>query len=337
MHDTNPPSQNGAETDEETASQTTAELRTSDHSEPMTEEQSMLTRRNALLTIAAGATTTLAGCSDTSPGGNSTGDNGSNGQVDGNAINNLETNGYDLVVSLNTNAETNRVRLVDQEDSELSSTSVGAGVGQVTLSYEGYEPGEYSVLAVGGGNVIDEETITFDPELTITDVGAISQDSPDPSEFKRIPESKKDAAIENNRQIWVTIENTGNAAVTVTNMTFIGSEVRDDFQVDAPADRSSSNLMSHMHNDVTADDETTINPGGTFNALSNGDPYGFETCISTSGTVEITVISQELPDLSVKTEYTRSAEAGDWQDEDIAERYKECPGSLGEIDPVTSE
>jgi hypothetical protein len=313
--------------DEEAQSQTLSELRTSNQSEPMTEGQSMLTRRNALLTIAASATTTLAGCSDTSPGGNSTGDNGSNGQVDGNAINNLETNGYDLVVSLNTNAETNRVRLVDQEDSELSSTSVGAGVGQVSLSYEGYEPGEYSVLAVGGGNVIDEETITFDPELTITDVGAISQDHP---EFKRIPNEHKDVEIDNNGQIWVTIENTGNSAVTVTNMTLIGSEVQDMFQTDYSEDESFIALASHGYGeDITEQDETTISPGGVFNALASA-PYKPTYCIGGSGTVEITVISRELSNFSVKTGYTRSTEKGDWQGDG-------CPSSLEDIDPVSSK
>lgn len=333
MHDTNPPSQNGADTDGETPSQTPSELRTSSQSESMTEEQSMITRRNALLTIATGATAALAGCSNTSPGGNSTGGNESSGQADGNAINNIEINGYDLVVSLNTNAETNRVRLVNQEDAELSSTSVGAGVGQVSLSYKGYKPGKYSVLAVSGGNVIDEKTITFNPELTITDVGAISQEHP---KFKRIPENEKETAIKNHNQIWVTIKNTGNTAVTVTNITFVGSEVRDDYQVDAPADESLFNLVSHSYGKATEANETVIDPGGTFNALSSGVPYKPTNCINNSGTVKITVFSRELSKFSIEATYNRSTKQGDWQDGYIAERYKECPTSFEEIDPVTS-
>lgn len=343
MHDTNPPSQNGAETDEETASQTTAELRTSGHSEPMNEEQSMLTRRNALLTIAAGTMTTLAGCSDTSPGGNSTRDNGSNGQVDGNAINNLEINGYDLVVSLNTSAETNRVRLVDQEDSELSSTSVGAGVGQVSLSYEGYEPGEYSVLAVGGGNVIDEETITFDPEIEITDVGTVSQETP---EFNRVPDKdhiQYDRYVRNYNQVWVSIENTGNVPVTVTNVKFASDGWEDDDPPHTePADQSGDNLAVHGVLGIGGsgdENQTKIDKGGSYNALSHPNSPAFPgktECSGTTGMMKITVNLKHGSNLSGEFAYSRGTKQGDWQDDVMWEKNKECPTSFGEIDPVSS-
>ncbi|WP_247729557.1 hypothetical protein [Halovivax limisalsi] len=172
-------------------------------------------RRAYLTGTACGLVSVLAGCTTSGDDDPSTGDP-SNGETD--TFPTIEWEGNTLTVTIASDADVGYVDLVDpngetvkrdfpKDTAEVSYTLLGEIA-------DGYEPGEYQLVAANGESVIDETTISLEPELTITAVKRAA-DHPDMDWDKDSSRWENQAALE--------IENAGTAPSYLKSVRWVDS------------------------------------------------------------------------------------------------------------------
>lgn len=280
--------------------------------------------RRTVLTGFSGAIVALTGCLSSSDSSNPPGEGGANAtSEDGTAsapvdqsdtFETVEMEKTKLVVDLASGVEAEFVNLIGPSGEMKDQGRVREGVTRVTFELlgeaeEGYEPGEYRVLAVSGDSTVGETSISIRPELQIRDV----------MWAKNHPEMDWDK----NRQGWkqlaaLTIENTGNGPTYLSAIKWR----------DAPLSRvKSDEIVDHSYGRVLSAGETTtvVSQVGVYQTESStgiGTPVPCGELGTEPMIVEAVVQAGENPKYKQMIEY--------------GEKDGECDLSIGEEGPVTS-
>lgn len=132
------------------------------------------TRRQLIGSVGSGLLIALAGCSSASTespeatGGSSNNSGGDTDTEDGNStvFTGFTFEGFTLNVSLGGADGYDKV-VAFYDSQEFASTDVSPSVGEVTLDFSDYSPGEYRFVAISSedDSVIAETTKTFSPEV----------------------------------------------------------------------------------------------------------------------------------------------------------------------------
>lgn len=224
----------------------------------MTWQQPTIDRRTALQTVASGALVGIAGCLDDTGSSEST---TTGSQSGGSAFMDVTVDGTTLTVEFESEADVDRINLVDPSGELFEHRSVAVGSQRVEFDLSGpYEPGEYDVVAVEGEESIATSSLPLRPDLSIKDVG-LYRNVPSKPWDEVYGESKTDR--KKNSEAFVTVENTGTGPEFVTELLFSG---------DVP------NPLEDIQGSGIYDAERVpIAPGERVDLFSDSLPFGAET------------------------------------------------------------
>lgn len=223
----------------------------------MTRDQK--TRRRIVLgSLLTGISTTLAGCAAVSDGGD-----GSASDSGGDAIQNIDVDGFSLVVELDRDAIA-QLNVIDPSGELLVQRMIESGVSRTTFPLPiDYPPGEYELIRLADGETIETTSVLLEPELELTEL-RLGRDHPE-----EMYDSASDYRTEAEAILSVTNSGTGPTAVTALR-----------FEGDVPLpthesyDETGSSGIYDPENDFGADAESiTIPAGETVLVYSNTRPF----------------------------------------------------------------
>ena len=225
----------------------------------MKHDQSTFDRRTVLRTAAV-LSAGLAGCLN---GSTETGDGTTTPNDDSDEqgiLRQVAVEGTELGVELGSEADVDRVNLIQPNGELFGTREVAAGVQQVSFEIgTAYDPGEYRILAVQNGETAAETSLEIRPQLEIVDVG-LFRNNPDKPWDEVYGESETDT--KKNGEAFVTVANTGTGPEAVIELRFVG---------DVP------NPIENPHGSGIHDsDAVSILPGDEIDLFSNSFPFGAE-------------------------------------------------------------
>ncbi|GAA0280535.1 COG1361 family protein [Halobacterium noricense] len=221
----------------------------------MTRHLQDLDRRTALRTVASAALAGIAGClsQDSSPG------NGSSA-VDG-PLQQVTVDGTAVVVGLASEADVDRINLIQPNGELFAQQAVAAGVQQVSFEIGAtYPPGEYDIVALQGEETVTEHSFQLQPEIHIRAVG-LFRNHPEKPWDEVYGESETDRL--KNGEAFVTVENTGTGPEAVVELIFLG---------DVP-----NPLENPRGNGMYETERVVVPPGETVDLFSGSFPFGSES------------------------------------------------------------
>ncbi|WP_081606169.1 hypothetical protein [Haloferax volcanii] len=185
----------------------------------MTHDQSTFDRRTVLRTAAV-LSAGLAGCLN---GSTETGDGTTTPNDDSDEqgiLRQVAVEGTELGVELGSEADVDRVNLIQPNGELFGTREVAAGVRQVSFEIgTAYDPGEYRILAVQGEETVAETSLEIRPQLEIVDVG-LFRNNPDKPWDEVYGESETNRI--QNSQASVSVRNLGTGAEAVLSLRFSG-------------------------------------------------------------------------------------------------------------------
>ena len=212
-------------------------------------------RRTALQTVASAAVASLAGClSQNSPASDGT-------TAAGGPLQQVAVNGTTVVVALVSEADVDRLNLIQPNGELFAQQSVAAGVQQVSFEIgTTYPPGEYDIVALEGEETVTEHSFELQPEIHIRAVG-LFRNHPEKPWDEVYGESETDRL--KNGEAFVTVENTGTGPEAVVELIFSG---------DVP-----NPLENPRGSGIYKTDQVVVPPEETVNLFSGSFPFGSES------------------------------------------------------------
>jgi hypothetical protein len=213
--------------------------------------------------------------------------------------------GTSLVVEIGSASALDKVSLVQPNGEQFGQREIITEVEQISFELGvAYDPGEYQVVGLNGGETVTEQSVSIKPDLQIREVG-LYRNQPDKPWTEVYGES--DTNIPKNGETFVSVENTGTGPNTVTGLVF---------------SRDVPNPVENPQNDGLYESEQVIvPPGETVDLFSYSFPFGSASkegmgC-SLDGnegqftvTVETTVGERPI-DSSFDVKYTGATEMGE--------------------------
>lgn len=212
-------------------------------------------RRTALRTVAGAALAGIAGClsQDSSPG------NGTSA-VDG-PLQQVTVDGTAVVVDIASEADVDRINLIQPNGELFAQQAVAAGVQQISFEIgTTYPPGEYDIVALQGEETVIEHSFELQPEIHIRAVG-LFRNHPEKPWDEVYGESETDRL--KNGEAFVTVENTGTGPEAVVELVFSG---------DVP-----NPLENPRGSGMYGTDRVVIPSGETVDLFSGSFPFGSES------------------------------------------------------------
>ena len=287
----------------------------------MIDMNSHLDRRKYLSAIVTSTTIATAGCNGV--GGSTDQPESEDEQAEANPgesaatqsdmLSSVDIQKKSIEVTITDSESLSALRLIGPDGSQVASVSVNAGVTKYSLDISSYKTGENKLVAIADGEIVDESTLTFKPEIEIADIGTTAED--DTPDFEWMSEHQKEDIMVAD-QVWVTVKNTGNVPGIVENIMFNTEGVMG--LTDPVEDLGPNTYWQDEHDDSPK----AILPGESFTFLSKPrsgilfDPK--KVCDGTTGTMKIEVILSSGKTTSKKFEYLRS-------EKEIDTPYLECP------------
>ncbi|CQH45975.1 probable secreted glycoprotein [Halobacterium hubeiense] len=197
-------------------------------------------RRTALQTVASAAVASLAGClSQNSPASDGT-------TAAGGPLQRVAVDGTTVIVALVSEADVDRLNLIQPNGELFAQQSVAAGVQQVSFEIgTTYPPGEYDIVALREDETIVETTIPIEPTLEIVEMG-IGRNQPE--------EMWTGAEDEISEEAFITVSNQGTGPEAITKLLFIGD-------VPYPSDEQGTNYAGAEDVSGIYDSETDSEVG----------------------------------------------------------------------------
>lgn len=262
-------------------------------------------RRTALRTIGGITLAGLAGCAGrTGSGGTDdeqTGTDGLVAAVEGSAL--VATFDADALDQLN----------VIQPDGELyAKREIATGVTQVSVEIgTSYQPGEFRVVGIADGDVVDEVFHDIRPSIEIVDVGL----------YRNHPEKPWDEVYGTadqtiNSQAFVTLRNSGTGSEEIVQLFFTGD-------LPNPSSTHDRSGMIHREPVILAPDETV-------DVYSDTLPFGFPKNEDSIGCVIQGVMGEFT--VSVATSVSGNRVSRDFSVEySNSNEMSDCTISIGEV------
>ena len=246
-----------------------------------------VSRREILLSVAGAAA--LAGCSE----------NGST-PSDDDVFRETAIDGTELRIELAESVDADAVSVIDPSGESFAEESLSPGATQtrVEIGFE-YEPGEYLIVAVAGGETVGETTHTIEPQLEITEVG-VGANHPD--------EMPEELGTTSEAEAFVVVENRGTGPDAIEQLYFDG---------DVPNPRAIEEGQSGIFDSDTGrgeKDEVLLHIDTAVTLYTSTLPFSFEgdgvNCKQESqiGTAEIHVVCNSAGRVSTEQaiEYSES-------------------------------
>ncbi|SEQ01117.1 hypothetical protein [Natrinema salaciae] len=247
-------------------------------------------RRTLLASVTSGITG-LAGCASGIDSDRNSSD-AANGENE--TFLTIEWDGPTLIATLASDVSASHVDLVDsngetfrrdhpRDTSEVAYTLLGEGK-------DGYQPGEYRLVASDGDSIVDETALSLEPELTITDLKR-AEDHPDMEWDKDSGEWENRAALE--------IENTGTAPSFLESVQW----------TDAPLSLVKQPEEVEFYHDVllpNGESTTVYSPGAIYQ--TQGVVSGRDLECSELDTVDLTATA--IVQTGVNPSYSQTVEYG---------------------------
>jgi hypothetical protein len=214
-----------------------------------------LDRRTALRTVAGAALAGIAGClsQDSSPGDGTS-------AVDG-LLQQVAVDGTAVVVDLASEADVDRVNLIQPNGELFAQQAVAAGVQQVSFQIgTAYPPGEYDIVALQDEETVTQHSFDLQPEIYIRAVG-LFRNHPEKPWDEVYGESETDRL--KNGEAFVTVENTGTGPDAATGLQFTGD-------VPNPLENPRGNGMHET-------EQVIIPAGMEIDLFSSSYPFGAAT------------------------------------------------------------
>jgi len=209
-------------------------------------------RRTALRTVASASLAGIAGClsQDSSPGDGTGSSEGPLQQV--------AVDGTAVVVNLASNADVDRINLIQPNGELFAQQAVAAGAQQVLLEIgTTYPPGKYDIVAIRGEETVTEHSFELRPEIRIRAVG-LFRNHPEKPWDEMYGESQTDS--KKNGEAFVTVQNTGSGPTAITELRFTG---------DIP-----NSIDNPRGNGIYGTDRVVVSPGETVDLFSDSFPFG---------------------------------------------------------------
>ena len=220
----------------------------------MTENNNNLGRRKYLHAITGASSLLLAGCSSSSTTP-TTGQEPDKSETEtttasaSNPIKDVFVEDAKLKVELASENDAEKLNVIDPNGTEFKSKSLAAGVTSVSFNLvRGYVPGEQKVIAAAGGEALQTETISIEPQLEVLEI-SVAKNNPDLDWDKDDRTWKYGAGVE--------VKNTGSGPITVTNLHFMNTP--------NPTPANDENLRDHG--------QVTLNPGAKTILYSARRPF----------------------------------------------------------------
>ncbi|GAB3421972.1 hypothetical protein GCM10027435_26270 [Haloparvum alkalitolerans] len=242
----------------------------------MTRDKFPLSRRTALRTITGTALVSVAGCLSTD--GDPSPENTSASPSGKDIIHRIAVEGTTLVIEYSSEVGLDRINLIQPNGELFAQQETAAGSQQ--LSFElgtAYEPGEYTVTALSGGETLAESSKLIRPELHIRDVG-LYRNNPNKPWDEIYGDTETDRL--KNGEAYVTVENTGSGPDAIVELSFSGD-------IPNPVEDPRGSGMYET-------ERVILPPGEETDLFSNSFPFGSQSesgmgCSTDSNSGEFTV------------------------------------------------
>jgi hypothetical protein len=218
----------------------------------------------------------MAGCLNSNGGSPSDGRNGSLDNQD--VLQRVAVDGTSVVVEVSSDAEIDRINLIQPNGELFEQRDLAAGSQQVSFEIgTAYPPGVYDVVALRGEDTVVETDLSVEPDIEIVEIG-IDRNQPE-----KMWDSEDDEIAE---EAFATVENRGSGPNSITKLLFIGD-------VPYPSDEEGTDYaddedVSGIY-DPNADsevDRVMIGAGEQRTIYSSRSPFAFVPGAGTSCTDE---------------------------------------------------
>ncbi|NLV03610.1 hypothetical protein [Haloferax volcanii] len=226
----------------------------------MKHDQSTFDRRTVLRTAAvlsAGLAGCLNGSGETSDGTTTPNDDSDEQGI----LRQVAVEGTELGVEHSSEADVDRVNLIQPNGELFGTREVAAGVQQVSFEIgTAYDPGEYWVIAVHGEETVAETSVKIRPQLEIVNVG-LFRNNPDKPWDEVYGESETNRRKDS--EAFVSIRNSGTGPDAATSLRFLSD-------VPNPAENP-------RNEGIYEADEVVIPAGGVRDVYSSSLPFSAQT------------------------------------------------------------
>jgi len=225
----------------------------------MTRNNTPISRRTAVRTATGVALVSVAGCL-TDNGDSGTSDDGTDSPGGQGLLRRVAVEGTTLVVELSPDADVDQINLIQPNGEIFGTRDVAAGAQQVSFEIgTTYEPGEYRVVTLKGGETVTESTTEIVPEIQIQDVG-LYRNNPDKPWDEVYGESPTDS--KKNGEAFVTVQNSGSGPDSIVEMRFTG---------DVP-----NPIEDPRGNGIYEKESVVVSTGESADLFSDSFPFGSE-------------------------------------------------------------
>ncbi|ELY96223.1 hypothetical protein C483_00315 [Natrialba hulunbeirensis JCM 10989] len=164
-----------------------------------------------------GAAVAVSGCLSGSENGGS--ENGVPDLDDDELFEDIFVEGTELVLEFTENSSVEQVNVIDPNGESFAERSIAAGVDRETIEIgTEYEPGDYDVVALEGGDEQTTQSVTIKPDVRITDL-RLARNHPD-----EMFEGASDIDIRT--ETIISVENLGTGPDEAVRLTFSGDAPR---------------------------------------------------------------------------------------------------------------